>query len=115
MTEPTIGSVATSPKPTSAGPGASTAAVHGASSPSTAPGPISRARAPGTSVAETEPELVWLASDEARQYEGHWVALDPETGTFLGLADSVPHLRMWQARHATIIFVDPPSENWLDG
>lgn len=63
---------------------------------------------------EEDPVLVWLASPEARQYENHWIALDPETGKFLGLADALPSLRMWQARHATVIYVDPLPENWSD-
>lgn len=55
-----------------------------------------------------DPVLAWLDSDEAVQYQGHWVAQDPRTGTFLGVADEVPEWRTWQARGALMIFVDPP-------
>lgn len=116
MTEPTVSSVETSPPPTSVGPGMSTATDQGIASQSTVVGPVVRLlRAPETSQDETDPVLVWLASAQARQYENHWVALDPSTGSFLGFADSLPDLRRWQGRGATIIFVDPPQENWLEG
>ena len=94
--------------------GQSTAAEYETSGGSTAPGlvVVPGPAVPGQSV-ESDPELVWLASAEARQYENHWVALDPVTGSFLGLADSHADLRRWQGRDATIIFVDPPPEDWL--
>jgi hypothetical protein len=56
----------------------------------------------------TDPELSWLESPEARQYAGHWVALSPETGEFLGMADSDVDFRRWQLRGATVVFVEPP-------
>lgn len=62
-------------------------------------------------MAPLEPVLAWLEGPEARQHENHWVALDPETGGFLGMADTLPSLRMWQARGATVIFVDPLPED----
>jgi hypothetical protein len=78
------------------------------------PGPSTEP--PGTVVASRvasrtdnlEPELVWLASEDAKRYEGHWVALNAETGSFLGLADSSTQLHRWQAQGATIVFVEPP-------
>jgi hypothetical protein len=56
----------------------------------------------------TDPELDWLSSGEARRYQGHWVALSPQTGEFLGLADSNEDFRRWQQQHATLVFVEPP-------
>lgn len=58
--------------------------------------------------AQRDPVLDWLTSREARRYASHWVALSPESGEFLGLADELPHLRRWQAADALIVFVDPP-------
>jgi hypothetical protein len=63
---------------------------------------------------EEDPVLLWLASPAARQFENHWVALDPNTGRFLGLADALPSLRVWQARNAMVLYVDPLPENWSD-
>jgi hypothetical protein len=63
---------------------------------------------------EDDPVLVWLASPEGRRYENHWVALNPRTGKFLGMADALPSLRMWQARNAMVLYVDPLPENWSD-
>ncbi|HEY1920507.1 MAG TPA: hypothetical protein VGH27_33480 [Streptosporangiaceae bacterium] len=58
--------------------------------------------------AQTDPELAWLGSPEAHQYEGHWVALDPDTGKFLGMADANTDFRRWQIKGATIVFVESP-------
>jgi hypothetical protein len=63
---------------------------------------------------EEDPVLLWLASPEARRYENHWIALNPKTGKFLGMADALPSLRMWQARGAMVLYVDPLPENWSD-
>jgi hypothetical protein len=57
----------------------------------------------------SDPRLAWLARAEARQYEGHWVALDPDTGEFLGLADSRDDLRRWRERDVSVLFVEPQS------
>jgi hypothetical protein len=59
--------------------------------------------------AETDPIVTWLTSDDAIPYRNHWVALNPTTGEFLGLADEIPHVRRWQGEGALIVFVDPPS------
>jgi hypothetical protein len=59
--------------------------------------------------AERDPVIEWLGSADARQHHNHWVALNPETGAFLGRADDLPDLRRWQAEGALIVFVDPPS------
>src|SRR5260370_36405346 len=56
---------------------------------------------------EDDPEMRWLASDEARQYEGHWVALDPDNGEFLGLADTRADLRRWREQDISVLFVEP--------
>jgi hypothetical protein len=55
-----------------------------------------------------DPELRWLASSEAKQHEGHWVALSPETGEYLGRADADADFRRWQRDGATLVFVEPP-------
>ena len=101
--------------PIDAGHGQSTEPIYEASDQSTAPGPVVSSQTLSGETIESDPELIWLASDEATQYQNHWVALDPATGSFLGLADSLHELRLWQARNATIIFVDPPPENWMEG
>jgi hypothetical protein len=69
------------------------------------PAPPSRPGQPD----EHDPVLAWLTGDEAPRYRNHWVALNPDTGVLLGLADELPHLRRWQAEGALIVFVDPPS------
>lgn len=82
---------------------------------STAIGSVVQTETNASSAAPGEdPVLRWLASPEARQHETHWVALDPRTGKFLGMADALPSLRMWQARGALVVYVDPPPENWSD-
>jgi hypothetical protein len=81
---------------------------------STAIGPSIQSEVTASSAPEEDPVLVWLAGTEARQHETHWVALDPRTGKFLGMADALPSLRMWQARGALVVYVDPPPENWSD-
>jgi hypothetical protein len=114
MTEPVImthGGTA----PTASQAGGTVPTYHG-SGMSTVPSLVVR---PLTSRAgqpdEPDPVLAWLASDDARQHQNHWVALDPVTGAFLGLADSLPDLRRWQAQDATVLFVDPQPETWLNG
>lgn len=75
------------------------------------------AASPDSAEQPTEPKdpvLRWLASPAARQHENHWVALDPQTGRFLGMADALPSLRVWQARGAMVLYVDPLPENWSD-
>lgn len=82
---------------------------------STAIGPVVQADVPAPSAtSEADPVLLWLASPAARQYENHWIALNPRTGKFLGVADALPSLRMWQARGAMVLYVDPLPENWSD-
>jgi hypothetical protein len=56
---------------------------------------------------ESDPELKWLATAEARGFEGHWVALDPDTGHFLGLADTREQLRRWRQQDVSLLFVEP--------
>jgi hypothetical protein len=83
---------------------------------STVPGPVVRPLIPPARQAdESDPVLAWLASDEARRYRNHWVALEPVTGSFLGLADSLADLRRWQAQDATVLFVDPQPETRSNG
>lgn len=95
--------------PTTADRGGSTAPTYHGSGISTVPGPVVRpSTTPVKQPAEPDPVLAWLGSSEARQYEGHWVALSPETGDFLGMADSDTDFRRWQLRGATVIFVEPP-------
>lgn len=92
--------------------GGSTAPNYYGSGISTLPGPVVRPIAPPARQAdESDPILAWLASDEARRYQNHWVALEPTTGRFLGLADLLADLRRWQAAEATVLFVDPQSES----
>jgi hypothetical protein len=115
MTEPSIVVAGGLPLPSSVGPGMSTVTEYDITSRSTTAGLIAVRNPERETVPdETEPVLAWLASAEARQYVNHWVALDPDSGDFRGLADDLPELRLWQSRNATIIFVDPPPENWLD-
>jgi hypothetical protein len=93
-----------------------TAPTYHRSGLSTVPGPVVRPlTAPASQPSESDPVLAWLASEDARRHQNHWVAVDPVTGAFLGLADSLIDLRRWQAQDATVIFVDPPPENWLNG
>ena len=74
---------------------------------SESPNPDNTRQAPDRDL--SDPELTWLGSEEARQHEGHWVALSRETGEFLGMADSDVDFRRWQLRGATVVFVEPPS------
>lgn len=98
MTEPTLTFVlTTSPTEEASHPGtASTAsaggAVHG------------RATAPHH---KTDPIAAWLATGEASTHRGHWVALDPDSGEFLGRADTRAELRHWRERDVSILFVEP--------
>ena len=86
----------------------STAPTYYQAGTSTLPGQVVSPPTPPTrQPAEADPVLTWLASEEARQYRNHWVALNPTTGTFLGLADALTDLRRWQAQDATVLFVDP--------
>jgi hypothetical protein len=114
MTEPVIvshgGTVST------AGRGRGTMPVYHRSGISTVPGPVVRpVTPPARQPDESDPVLAWLAGKEARRHRNHWVALDPATGTFLGRADSLVDLRRWQAQDATVIFVDPQTETWVNG
>lgn len=68
--------------------------------------PIS-ASAPRIPAPENDPVLTWLDSDDAIPYQGHWVALDPVTGQFRGEADDVQTWRVFRARGALVIHVDP--------
>jgi hypothetical protein len=93
------------------GRGGSTGPAYYGGGISTVSGPVVRpVTPPARQAGETDPILAWLASDEARRYRNHWVALEPVTGSFLGLADALADLRRWQAQHATVLFVDPHSE-----
>lgn len=79
---------------------------------STAPGPESpQPQAEAVEPDQQDPVVAWLTSDAAVPHRNHWVALNPLTGQFLGLADEFPHLRRWQAEGALIVFVDPPSRH----
>jgi hypothetical protein len=96
----------TAPTVTRLGPG--TAATYQDSGISTVLGPVVRpVTPPRRQPTEPDPVLAWLESDDARRYRNHWVALDPATGAFLGLADALADLRRWQAQDATVLFVDP--------
>lgn len=55
-----------------------------------------------------DPCLAWLHSDEAVQYQGRWVALDADSGEFLGAVDETRDRLHWHARGALVVFVDPP-------
>jgi hypothetical protein len=71
-------------------------------------GPVVRpVSAPPTPPPSEDRAVAWLDSDEAIPYQGHWVALDSETGDFLGEADNVHSWRVFRARGALVIFVDP--------
>lgn len=69
--------------------------------------PVRPVRPPARQAGGPDPILTWLASGQARRYQNHWVALEPATGSFLGLADLLADLRRWQAEGATVLFVDP--------
>lgn len=113
-TEPTPELVSGSRLPSEVGSVVTTASTY-TGTVSTAIGPVIQAGVSASSAASGEdPVLLWLASPGARQYENHWIALDPRTGKFLGLADALPSLRMWQARDAMVLYVDPLPENWSD-
>jgi len=72
------------------------------------PGPVIRAvSGPPIPPPDRDSVLAWLDSDEAVQYQGHWVALDSATGEFRGLADEIHSWRVFRARGALVIFVDP--------
>lgn len=109
MTEPLVvnyGGTATTSRQ-----GGSAAPTYYGGGISTVTGPVVRPIAPPARQAdESDPILAWLASGEARRYQNHWVALEPATGRFLGLADLLADLRRWQAEGATVLFVDPSSE-----
>jgi hypothetical protein len=93
---------------TTGGQGGSTSPTYYQTGISTLPGPVvTSASPPARQPDESDPVLTWLASDEARRYRNHWVALNPATGTFLGLADALTDVRRWQAQDATVLFVDP--------
>jgi len=76
---------------------------------SSSPGPIVQPAetSASRSLQDTDPELRWLASAQARRYRGHWVALDPDSGEFLGLADTREQLRVWRERDVSLLFVEP--------
>ncbi len=113
-TEPTPEWVSSSRLPSEVGSVMTTAPTY-SDIVSTAIGQVVQADVSASSAApEEDPVLVWLASPEARRYENHWIALDPKTGKFLGMADALPSLRMWQARGAVVVYVDPLPENWSD-
>lgn len=91
----------------SAGSGTTTA-LYAIGTVSTVAGPVVRPVSPHPHEDETDPKLLaWLESHEARQFEGHWVALDPETAEFLGLADTREELRRWRDRDISLVFVEP--------
>lgn len=59
-----------------------------------------------------DPVLAWLASEDSRQHEGHWVAVDGATGEYRGNAGSKEdHLR-WSDQGAVVLFVEPAAEEW---
>jgi hypothetical protein len=62
----------------------------------------------GPPVPEEDPVLTWLRTEEARGYQHHWVALSPDTGRFLGLADNPGDVRRWESRGAVVVYVDLP-------
>jgi hypothetical protein len=94
--------------------GPSTTPIYISSGPSTVSGPIVRPVIPPSRQPDgPDPILAWLESDKAREHEHHWVALDPDTGTFRGLADTPRDFRRWEADGATVIYVDlPEPESW---
>jgi hypothetical protein len=93
-----------------AGPGTTTA-LYVVGAVSTVPGPVVRPiRASHTPSNETDPKVVWLKSAEARRFEGHWVALDSDTGEFLGLADTREDLRRLRNRDVTMLLVKPKEQ-----
>jgi hypothetical protein len=95
---------------TSAGPVRTTYRDAGLRMPAGSPAPRRR---PGlrmqAATGARDPVVDWLGSAKARQHRNHWVALNAETGEFLGRADDLPDLRRWQAEGALIVFVDPPT------
>lgn len=52
----------------------------------------------------------WLHGEEAGQHQGHWVALDADEGRFLAVVDDIRDRRLWRARGALIVYVDPPED-----
>jgi len=66
----------------------------------------------GVSVPPPGPDRVaeWLHSEGARQHQEHWVALDADEGRFLAVVDDLRDRRLWRARGALIIYVDPPED-----
>jgi len=57
-----------------------------------------------------DPVAEWLHGEEAVRYQGHWVALDADEGRFLTVVDDIRDRRLWRARGALIIYVDPPED-----
>lgn len=108
MTEPTIVHPGgTAPTVTDVGP--ATAPTYRTTTFSTTAGPLVRPiTPPPRQPAEPDPVISWLASDAARQYQHHWVALDPDTGAFRGVADTPRDFRRLETDGATIIYVDLP-------
>jgi hypothetical protein len=87
----------------------STGPAYSVSGISTVSGPVARpVAAPATQPDESDPVLEWLASGKARDYQHHWVALDPDTGVFRGLADTPRDFRRLEAAGAIVIYVDLP-------
>jgi hypothetical protein len=91
---------------TSVGRGGGTVATYQGSGMTTLSGPVVRPITPPAQQADADPLMTWLASDEAKEHEGHWVALDPDTAEFLGRADTRAELRHWRDRDVSILFVD---------
>lgn len=52
----------------------------------------------------------WLHGEDAARQHGHWVALDADEGRFLAVVDDIRDRRLWRARGALIIYVDPPED-----
>ncbi len=57
---------------------------------------------------QRDPVAAWLDSDEARQHEGHWVAINADAGRFLAEADDEADWQAWQARRALLLFIEIP-------
>jgi hypothetical protein len=57
---------------------------------------------------QRDPVAAWLDSDEAARHQGHWVAVDADTGQFLAEADDEADWQAWQARGALLLFIDIP-------
>lgn len=66
-----------------------------------------RVRPVGADLHQTGPEIRWLASDESRRHEGHWVALDARTGEYLGRADTREDVARCREREVSFVFVEP--------